>query len=215
MSHFFIAILLPPASSFYISYNLFLKSCCLLFWAVSYYIFFYHSVVIGLALHLLLSICVIVIQTKKKKKQILSDKFDYLYLSILSFLVVSAVVNLSSIHIKYNTRIQNSIENDFELIDVVVLGRALFGQKCSVCHVITEENYVGPSLKGIYNRPAGKYKGYSYSKGLARVDFVWNKKYLTLYLENQNNLVPGTRMIISELPQEEIRSLVAYLETLD
>jgi len=94
----------------------------------------------------------------------------------------------------------------------LVRGKLLFAQ-CLACHRLNNDNFVGPSLAKVYGRKAGAVANYNYSNGMKKADFVWSEESLLKFLTNQNDTVPGTRMIISPLEKGDILDMIAYLKT--
>lgn len=94
-------------------------------------------------------------------------------------------------------------------------GKSVFRQ-CTVCHSAKpEENRVGPSLAGVFDRKAGEAPGFNYSKAMKDSGIVWNEKNLSEYLEHPQQTVKGTRMAFPGIKNPSDRSdIVAYLKTL-
>lgn len=100
--------------------------------------------------------------------------------------------------------------------DSVDRGREVF-QLCIGCHSATpNENRFGPSLAGIFNRPAGKLKGYEFSDELKKEKFRWDAAHLKQWLEDEaKNMVPGTRMEFPGINNpEDLKALIEYMKTL-
>lgn len=87
-------------------------------------------------------------------------------------------------------------------------------RKCKACHTIdNEKNRVGPYLKGVYGREAGKATGYKYSKTMAAGGFVWDDSNLDAFLEKPRKHTPGTKMAFPGLRKSEERvAIIEYLK---
>ncbi|PHS79481.1 MAG: hypothetical protein COB59_01400 [Rhodospirillaceae bacterium] len=90
-------------------------------------------------------------------------------------------------------------------------------KKCTGCHTLNEggKNRLGPNLYGILGQPAGKVKGYKYSKAMASSDIVWNNNNFTDFIEKPKKFLKGTKMGYAGLKKATKRAdLLAYFETL-
>lgn len=72
-------------------------------------------------------------------------------------------------------------------------------QRCAACHSAgpPAPGDAGPSLQGVFGRPAGSLGGYAYSDALraaGRRGLVWNTTTLDRYLTDPEAAVPGTDM---------------------
>lgn len=94
------------------------------------------------------------------------------------------------------------------------VGERLFFQ-CSACHTLKqgEPNRVGPNLWGILGRQVGAMEGFRYSSSLAEADFSWDIEKLNRFIENPNQFLPGTTMVIAGVRDAKARrDLLAYLQ---
>lgn len=89
-------------------------------------------------------------------------------------------------------------------------GQMLFETRCVACHSL-DSNRVGPALRGVAVRPAGKAPGYSYSDAMAAATHVWNAERLKLWLTNPEGLVPGQKMNYRVDDPTDREDVVAYL----
>ena len=89
-------------------------------------------------------------------------------------------------------------------------------QQCSACHSSEPGvNKLGPSLFGIVGRRAGTEPGFVYSDAMSRLDRVWTRQTLDVYLADPPGNVPGTKMVFAGLKDAAQRAdLIAYLATL-
>jgi cytochrome c len=95
-----------------------------------------------------------------------------------------------------------------------VRGQRLFIQ-CQACHSLTHDaaGTVGPPLAGVIGRKAASVPGYSYSPALSASGLTWNDATLDHWLEHPNQLVAGTKMIFSGVPNATDRlSIIAFLK---
>ena len=77
-------------------------------------------------------------------------------------------------------------------------GARLF-QRCYACHSMdpADRNLSGPTLRGLFGRPAGVLSGFEFSPAMreaGRHGLVWSDETLDRFLEDPEELVPGTRM---------------------
>ncbi|WP_083225510.1 c-type cytochrome [Neptunicoccus sediminis] len=104
-----------------------------------------------------------------------------------------------------------------EIAKVVIDGDAKKGKrvfnKCKACHKLEAgKNGVGPSLAGVFNRPAGEVEGFRYSDAMINSGIVWTPENLTKYLHKPKDFVPGTKMTFAGLKKDkDINNLLAYL----
>jgi cytochrome c len=92
-------------------------------------------------------------------------------------------------------------------------GEASF-RKCQICHDIGEgaKNKLGPELNGLDGRKAGTVEGYDYSDADKNSGIVWSEGSFREYLENPQEKMPGTKMILSVKNEKELADLWAYLK---
>lgn len=74
-------------------------------------------------------------------------------------------------------------------------GQALFEAECRRCHATdaSDPSY-GPLLEDVVGRKAGTFDGYPYSEALKAAGFVWTPGALRAWMEDNDGLVPGTKM---------------------
>ena len=84
--------------------------------------------------------------------------------------------------------------------------------KCAACHTLTPGiNGLGPSLAGIYGKPAATREGYRYSDELSRSGLVWDAATLDAFLASPKEHVPGTKMLFRGLSDPADRAQVIAL----
>jgi cytochrome c len=91
-------------------------------------------------------------------------------------------------------------------------------QRCYACHSIAPgetTSVQGPSLFQIVGRPAGAIAGFDYSDAMrekAAAGLVWDAATLDRYIADPEMVVPGTRMSVPPMRDEQERAdLIAYL----
>ena len=101
-----------------------------------------------------------------------------------------------------------------------VHGKIFFQQNCALCHadslgpghtVIAQR---GPSLVGIFGRPAGSGSNFNYTKAMLASGLTWDSATLDRFLKSPATLVPGTTMPIPVPNAEDRLAVIAYLATL-
>ena len=87
-------------------------------------------------------------------------------------------------------------------------------RKCQPCHDVGEaaKNKLGPELNGLDGRKAGTAEGYAYSDADRNSGIVWSEASFKEYLENPQEKMPGTKMILSVKNEKEVADLWAYLK---
>jgi cytochrome c len=95
-------------------------------------------------------------------------------------------------------------------------GASVFGSQCAMCHAVTPGTTgIGPSLAGVYGKPAAAGAGYQYSPALKGAHLVWNDATLAKFLTSPQSAVPGTKMPFAGLPDAGQRAdVIAYLASI-
>ncbi|MCF3947577.1 c-type cytochrome [Acidiphilium iwatense] len=95
-------------------------------------------------------------------------------------------------------------------------GKTIFSAQCAACHsVAAGQNGIGPSLYGVYGKPAASVKGFQFSPALKSAHIVWTAAALDKFLANPQADVPGTKMPYMGMPNAANRAdVIAYLATL-
>jgi cytochrome c len=91
-------------------------------------------------------------------------------------------------------------------------------QRCYSCHSVDPKDAAklqGPNLFQIVGRPAGAASGFDYSDAMrekAAAGLTWDAATLDRYIADPEAVVPGTRMSVPPLRDEQERAdLIAYL----
>lgn len=92
-------------------------------------------------------------------------------------------------------------------------GRNLF-KSCQKCHSLKAGvTIVGPSLHGLFDRPAASVDTFSYSEALYGADFVWNAERLSKWLANPAGMIPGNKMLFPGIRDpRQIADLITFLK---
>lgn len=95
-------------------------------------------------------------------------------------------------------------------------GERQFVRKCSICHTLGPDGgrKAGPSLMGVFGRPAGTLPGYRFSEALRQSDLVWSAETIDrLFDEGPDHVTPGSKMPMQRIAKPGDRAdLIAYLK---
>jgi cytochrome c len=99
--------------------------------------------------------------------------------------------------------------------EVASNGERQFKRKCAICHSLTPDGQrrAGPSLYGLFGRPAGAVQNYAYSDALTGTDIVWGDEAIDkLFDLGPDVYTPGSKMPMQRItdPQDRL-DLIAYL----
>jgi glucose/arabinose dehydrogenase/cytochrome c2 len=95
-------------------------------------------------------------------------------------------------------------------------GKTLFRTQCAVCHSAEPGDgggAQGPSLIGIFGRPAAAVAGFSYTKELRASALKWDAPTLQRFLKSPEALVPGTSMVVAVSGEADRANLAAYFQS--
>jgi glucose/arabinose dehydrogenase/cytochrome c2 len=95
-------------------------------------------------------------------------------------------------------------------------GKALFRQRCSVCHTAESGDNggaQGPSLIGVLGRPAASAPQFSYTQALRESKLTWDAATLKRFLGAPAGVVPGTSMALAVPDEAERDNLIAYFQS--
>lgn len=96
-------------------------------------------------------------------------------------------------------------------------GEHQFMRKCQICHTLTPDTArrAGPTLYGLFGRPAGSVEGYPYSRTLTSLGIVWNEHTIdALFAEGPDEYIPGSKMPLQKMTNSRDRAdLIEYLKT--
>ena len=95
-------------------------------------------------------------------------------------------------------------------------GERQFRRKCSICHSLTEDGQrrAGPTLAGIFGRPAGAVEGYLYSETVANLGIDWTEETIDqLFDLGPDHFIPGSKMPMQRITRpEDRRDLIDFLK---
>lgn len=89
-------------------------------------------------------------------------------------------------------------------------GQMLFETRCAACHSL-DANRVGPALRGVVGRVAGRANEFEYSNALAAAEYVWDASKLNAWLTDPESVVPGQAMNYRLDIAHDREDVVAYL----
>lgn len=94
-------------------------------------------------------------------------------------------------------------------------GERQFARKCSICHTLAPDgaHRAGPSLWGLFGRPAGSVRGYVYSRSLTESEIVWEADTIDrLFDIGPDHFTPGSKMPMQRIARpEDRRDLIEFL----
>jgi glucose/arabinose dehydrogenase/cytochrome c2 len=96
-------------------------------------------------------------------------------------------------------------------------GKAVFRQRCSVCHTAEsgdDGGAQGPSLIGVVGRPAASAAQFSYTQALRDSKLTWDAATLKRFLGAPPSVVPGTSMPLAVPDEVDRDNLIAYFQSL-
>ena len=84
---------------------------------------------------------------------------------------------------------------------------------CVACHHIdSPASKAGPTLQGMFGRPAAAVPGFAYSEALRRSGIVWNDASLAAFLADPRGTVPDNRMAFAGLRDpNDVDAIIAFL----
>ncbi len=95
-------------------------------------------------------------------------------------------------------------------------GERQFMRKCSICHALTPgpSRKAGPTLFGLFGRPAGTVPGYRYSPVLDSAGIVWNDESIdALFDLGPDHYIPGSKMPMQVISGADDRAdLIEFLK---
>ncbi|WP_298835668.1 c-type cytochrome [uncultured Roseobacter sp.] len=99
--------------------------------------------------------------------------------------------------------------------DLMSNGERQFQRKCSVCHTLEPDSKrrAGPTLFGLFGRPAGAVTDYFYSDTLISADIVWSEETIDLLFDlGPDHYIPGSKMPMQRITDAQDRAdLIAFL----
>jgi cytochrome c len=92
-------------------------------------------------------------------------------------------------------------------------GRDAFDKRCTGCHALDKIN-VGPPLRGIYGRTAGKDPQFTYSDAVKNAAVTWDESTLDRWLTDTDSVIAGNDMAFRLNDLAERANIIAYLRQL-
>lgn len=94
-------------------------------------------------------------------------------------------------------------------------GRTAF-QACAACHSDKPGvKRIGPSLAGVFGKPAAQVHGFNYSPALAKAKLRWDRKTLDAFIAKPKAVVPGNRMTYPGVADPAKRAaIIDYMQSL-
>jgi cytochrome c len=92
-------------------------------------------------------------------------------------------------------------------------GREAFEKRCAGCHALDKAK-IGPPLRGVYGRAAGKDPQFTYSDAVKNASVIWDESTLDRWLNDTESVLPGNDMTFRLNDRAERTDILAYLKQL-
>jgi cytochrome c len=92
-------------------------------------------------------------------------------------------------------------------------GREAFEKRCTGCHAL-DKIKVGPPLRGVYGRNAGKDPQFTYSDAVKNTSVLWDESTLDRWLTDTESIIPGNDMAFRLNDPADRANIIAYLRKL-
>ena len=92
-------------------------------------------------------------------------------------------------------------------------GRDTFEKRCTGCHAL-DRIKVGPPLRGVFGRNAGKDPQFTYSDAMKNTSVTWDESTLDRWLTNTESVIPGNDMTFRLNDSADRANIIAYLKQL-
>jgi cytochrome c len=89
-------------------------------------------------------------------------------------------------------------------------GRDAFEQRCTGCHAL-DKTKIGPALRGVYGRKAGKDPQFAYSDAVKNASVTWDESTLDRWLTDTESVIPDNDMSFRMNDATERAHIIAYL----
>ena len=98
----------------------------------------------------------------------------------------------------------------------VSAGKSIYASQCALCHSNQPGGVgIGPSLAGVYGRPAAAQSNYDYSPAMKNAHLTWDAATLDKFLTSPQATVPGTKMPFAGIEDAGKRAdVIAYLASI-
>jgi cytochrome c len=103
-----------------------------------------------------------------------------------------------------------------EAIDEAAAARGkVAAENCLTCHSFDTQHKIGPHLRKVIGRTAGTAPGYEYSEAMRSSKIVWTEETLEQYLKSPVEMVPGTKMALAPLTDQQASDIVEFVKSQD
>ena len=92
-------------------------------------------------------------------------------------------------------------------------GRDTFEKRCTGCHAL-DKIKVGPPLRGVYGRNAGKDPQFTYSDAVKSASVTWDESTLDRWLTDTESVIPDNDMSFRLNDPADRANIIAYLRQL-
>ena len=92
-------------------------------------------------------------------------------------------------------------------------GRDAFEKRCTGCHDL-DRIKVGPPLRRVYGRTAGKDPHFAYSEAMKAASVTWDESTLDRWLTDTDKVIPDNDMAFRLNDQTDRANIIAYLRQL-
>jgi cytochrome c len=92
-------------------------------------------------------------------------------------------------------------------------GRETFEKRCTGCHTL-DTMKVGPPLRAVYGRNAGKDRQFPYSDAMKNAAVKWDEPTLDRWLTDTESVIPANDMTFRLNDPAERANIIAYLRQL-
>ena len=92
-------------------------------------------------------------------------------------------------------------------------GRDAFEKRCTGCHAL-DRIKLGPPLRGVYGRTAGKDPQFVYSDAVRKASLTWNDSTLDRWLADTESIIPNNDMAFRLNDPSDRANIIAYLRQL-
>lgn len=86
---------------------------------------------------------------------------------------------------------------------------------CMTCHSFDNQHKIGPHLRNVLGRAAGTVPGYEFSEAMKNSHIVWTEETLAQYLKSPLERVPGTKMALTPLTDQQVSDIVEFIKSQD
>jgi cytochrome c len=92
-------------------------------------------------------------------------------------------------------------------------GREAFEKRCTGCHALDKVK-LGPPLRGVYGRKAGRDPQFTYSDAVKNASITWDESTLDRWLNDTESVIPDNDMTFRLNDPVERANIIAYLKQL-